>query len=51
MKHFEIRFKHSKTQLQLTETVTAQSFQYAKAALNGRYEGLQILGWREVKIS
>ena len=50
MKHFEIRFRHSKSPLQLTETVTAESYQYAKAALNGRYEGLTIVGWREVKL-
>lgn len=51
MKHFEVRFKHKNSPLMLTETVTAQNYQYAKAALSGRYEGLQILGWKEVKLS
>lgn len=48
MKNFEIRFKHSKSKFTLTETVTAQSYQYARESLNGRYDGLQILNWRTV---
>jgi hypothetical protein len=48
MKDFEIRFKHSNSKFTLTETVTAQSYQYAREALRGRYDGLQILNYRQV---
>ena len=43
MKQFTIGFTHSGSPMRLTETVTAESSQYARLSIQGRYKGVQIL--------